>query len=287
MSSITLPADFDPEEYLSLHADVRDAGLDPAEHYLNHGYREKRPYKNIPRALRPKIDRPYDFDGMLSMHNHDFMDEPSFLAAYRRGMQAAGGVDYKFYWRAFMALWAARSAARVEGDFVECGVNHGVVSSMIMKDLDWDRTGRMFWLLDTFTGIDPRFVSDKERESGIMSRNEGWISSGLYTTSFDAVRANFAEWQNKTFVVGAIPETLAQVTATRIAFMHIDMNCSPPEVAAMDAFWPRMATGGVVLLDDYAYRGFHPQKEGMDAWAAANKVPLASLPTGQGLMIKA
>lgn len=287
MAKPDLPADFDPDEYLSLHADVRDAGIDPVEHYLNHGYREKRPYRNIPRALRPRIDSPYDFDGMLSMHNHDFMEDPAFVSAYRRGMQAAGGDDYKFYWRAYMAQWAARSAARVEGDFVECGVNYGVVSSMIMHMLDWDSTGRMFWLLDTFTGIDPRFLSEKEQAAGAMERNRGWIESGLYTTNLAAVEKNFAEWRNKKFVVGSIPETLDQVDAKKIAFMHIDMNCSPPEVAAIDALWGRMERGGIVLLDDYAYRGFQPQKEGMDAWAASNKVPLASLPTGQGLMVKA
>jgi hypothetical protein len=42
----------------------------------------------------------------------------------------------------------------------------------------------------------------------------------------------------------------------------------------------------VILLDDYAYAGYHPQKVGMDAWAANCNVAIASLPSGQGLIIK-
>jgi hypothetical protein len=40
-----LPDDFDPEMYLALNADVADAGVNPAEHYLKHGMREGRKYR--------------------------------------------------------------------------------------------------------------------------------------------------------------------------------------------------------------------------------------------------
>lgn len=36
----------------------------------------------------------YDQDGLRSYHNHEFMDDRRFTAAYRRGVQAAGGRDY-------------------------------------------------------------------------------------------------------------------------------------------------------------------------------------------------
>ena len=40
-----LPTDFDPEVYLSLHADVKKAGVDAATHYLTYGRNERRKYK--------------------------------------------------------------------------------------------------------------------------------------------------------------------------------------------------------------------------------------------------
>ncbi len=64
----------------------------------------------------------------------------------------AAGQDYGWHWRVHVGLWAAASCASLEGDFVECGVNRGFLSSAIMEHLDWDKTGKHFYLLDTFNG---------------------------------------------------------------------------------------------------------------------------------------
>jgi hypothetical protein len=283
--SDTLPADFNVEDYLDLNPDVRLAGVDPIQHYMQHGKNERRAYRRLSRALRPRLDQPYEFDGLKSVHNHDFMEQPEFLAAYARGVQAAGA-DYTWYWRVHIGLWAARSAVKVRGDFVECGVNRGFLSSAIMKHLDWDTTGRTFYLLDTFAGIDDRYISERERIAGVMEKNQECIESGFYTNNLTCVEQNFSEWNNKKILVGSVPETLLDIQSDRIAFLHLDMNNSTPEVAAISALWGRMERGGIVLLDDYAYYGFQPQKEGMDGWASENDVSIASLPTGQGLIIK-
>ncbi len=286
-----LPDDFSPEVYLELHADVRAAGMDPTQHYLKFGKSEGRPYKHGAAATRdksllhPKLDTPYQYDGLASKHNHDFMIDPSYVAAYQRGIEATG-CDYKWYWRVHIGLWAARSAAKHEGDFVECGVNYGFLSSAIMKDLDWDTTGRQFYLLDTFTGLDERYLSDNEKNGGVIERNQSEIESGFYTTNLYSVKKNFSEWRNVRIVPGSIPDTLEHIDATRIAFLHIDLNCTIPEVAAIDYLWDRLVSGAFVLLDDYAYFGYQPQKEGMDAWAKKMNLSIASLPTGQGLLIK-
>jgi len=237
------------------------------------------------RRLRAAGRQVYDQDGLLSLHNHDFMTEPGFLAAYRRGIQAAGR-DYQWHWRVHVALWAARSALAVEGAFVECGVNRGFMSSAIMHHLDWDETGRTFHLLDSFAGVEDRSLSDEERASGVARRAARDLDSGFYTTDASQVRANFAEWRNHRIIVGRIPETLDRIDAARIAFLHIDLNCALPEVAALSFLWPRLSAGAFVLLDDYAYLGFEPQKRAMDQFADAHDIAILSLPTGQGLIIK-
>lgn len=42
------PEDFDPEAYLKLNVDVREAGVDPVQHYIDHGRAEKRSYRFPP-----------------------------------------------------------------------------------------------------------------------------------------------------------------------------------------------------------------------------------------------
>lgn len=227
----------------------------------------------------------YDQDGLISYHNHEFMQDPRFNAAYQRGVEAAAR-DYNWHWRVHIGLWAAQTAVRLPGDFVECGVNRGFLSSSIMRLLDWDTLGRTFYLLDTFRGIDARYLSDDDRRERVEAKSAAFIEQGFYVTDVDTVRRNFAEWRHAVIVEGPIPETLPRVNSERIAFLHIDLNCAAPEVAALEYFWPRLQIGAPVLLDDYAYHGYRHQKVAMDALATRLGVAIASLPTGQGLLIR-
>ncbi len=238
----------------------------------------------VPRTFLPDV---YSNDALLCFNSHAFLDDPAFKRAYQRGVQALGGEDfYHWEWRFHVGLWVAESASKLEGDFVECGVSHGFLSSGVMHHLDWDRLGKTFYLLDTFEGMDPRFVSDVERETGALEKSQAAVRFGYYATGVDSVRANFSEWQNVRIIAGSVPETLDQVDAATVAYLHIDMNCAPPEIAALRYFWPRLTPGGFVLLDDYAQRGRDEQRLAMDSVARDLGVTICTLPTGQGLIIK-
>ena len=227
----------------------------------------------------------YEEGGLRSIHNHEFMDDSAFRKAYERGARAAGE-DYRWHWRVHVGLWAAACAASLKGDFVECGVNRGFLSSAIMDYLNWDSLGKQFYLLDTFRGLDERFVSSADKASGAIEKNANNLASGFYVQGIEQVRANFSQWKNISLIEGPIPETLPLVRANQIAYLHLDMNCSPPEIAAIRFFWERLAPGALVLLDDYAFYGYVSQKMAMDAFAKEKGVNILSLPTGQGLLLK-
>ncbi|BBU20408.1 TylF/MycF/NovP-related O-methyltransferase [Mycobacterium xenopi] len=239
------------------------------------------------RVLRTLLPDAYASDGLISIHRHAFVDDPEFQRAYQRGVQALGGQDfYRWQWRVHIGLWAASNASRLDGDFVECGVSYGFLSSAVMEFLDWDRLGKMFYLLDTFTGLDPRFLTAAEQGTRALKKSKRWLRYGFYASSADSVRANFAQWRNQRIIVGAVPETLGQVDARTVAFLHLDMNCAAPEVDALRFFWPRFSPGAFVLLDDYAFGGADEQRRAMDCVARELGVPICALPTGQGLLIK-
>lgn len=270
-----LPEDFDPGMYLALNRDVATAGLDPSQHYLTTGAHEGRLYATT-----------YAQDGLFTVHNSNFQTDPDFACAYARGLKATEPMEYNWHWRVHVGLWAARVAARLPGDFVECGVNRGFLSSAIMEDLNWNSLDRTFWLLDTFSGIDTAIVSLEEIDPGSKERNQKFFESGLYTADVDAVRKNFAEWSNVEIVVGSVPGTLEKITAERIAFASIDMNTAPPEVAAMEFLWPRLVPGAMIVLDDYAYHGYLPQYLAMNEFAKRHNISILLLPTGQGLIVR-
>jgi hypothetical protein len=235
-----------------------------------------------------RVERPdtsaYDESGLRSIHNHGFVDEPGFQQAYARGIQAAGE-DYGWRWRCHIGFWAATVASRLPGDFVECGVNAGFLSSGIMRLLDWDRLGKTFWLLDTFAGTDLAIL-DAEEVEHIKYRDRHLVADGFYVDGVETVRANFSEWDNVRIVPGSVPSTLERVDATEVAFLHLDMNSSRPELEALEFFWSRLVPGAPVLMDDYAYRGYPHQYEAMNGFAARHGATIASLPTGQGLLLK-
>lgn len=238
----------------------------------------------FPRTFLPDV---YSNDALICFNSYAFMDDPHFQRAYQRGVRALGGEDiHHWHWRVHVGLWAAATASKVEGDFVECGVSHGFLSSAIMEYLNWDTLGKTFYLLDTFAGMDPRFVSEQERGAGALVKNQAALDFGIYGNSVDVVRANFAEWTNQRIIVGAVPETLQQVDTAAVAFLHIDMNCASPEVATLRYFWPRLSPGAMVLLDDYANRGRDEQRIAMDEVARELGVVICALPTGQGVLIK-
>ncbi len=236
------------------------------------------------RSAAPRI---YAQDGLISVHSHAFMQDSKFIQAYARGVKAIGGMDsYQWHWRIHIGLWVAKVASRLHGDFVECGVNKGFLSSAIMEYLEWNSLDRDFYLLDTFAGLDDRFVSEREREVGAIQKNAENLQSGFYVSGADSVRANFAQWPRARIIVGAIPETLTQIKARQIAYLHLDMNCAPPEVAALTYLWDLLVAGAPVLLDDYAYLGYTQQQLAMDDFARGRGLAICSLPTGQGLLIK-
>ncbi len=108
----------------------------------------------------------YGHDGIFTFNNSHFTHDSSFRAAYKRGVEASSGVDPKIEWRVHVALWAARCAMHVEGDFVECGLNAGFVSSAIMHDLGRQRGEKIFYLIDTFRGPVMSQYSDEEVRLG-------------------------------------------------------------------------------------------------------------------------
>jgi Macrocin-O-methyltransferase (TylF) len=229
----------------------------------------------------------YNADGVSTIHNDHFRHDQAFQRAYQRGIQANDGVDPDFQWRVHVALWAASCTLQIPGDFIECGVNKGFISSAIMQRLDWRKVPKRFYLIDTFAGPDTSQFSADEIQGGRLKVAQDCVAAGAYETDVAHVRANFAEWPNASVIQGVIPDVLQQVDVPSVAFLHIDMNCAYPERAALEYFWPRLSPGALVLLDDYAYFGYESQMETMDGLARSLGFEILSLPTGQGLIRKA
>lgn len=182
-------------------------------------------------------------------------------------------------WRAYVCCWAAKQALATKGDFVECGVNTGILSGTICRYLSFGELDRKFWLLDTYEGIPDELAKETERGT-VKSHNRH------YSDVWEIANKNFAAFPNTQLVRGKVPGTLADVKTDAISYLSIDMNIAAPERAALEHFWPNLAVGGVVVLDDYGFAGHDEQRLSADEFAASVRHMILALPTGQGLIVK-
>lgn len=228
----------------------------------------------------------YRKDGLITQHSHSFQEDQQFLKCYDRGLKATNNKDYKWQWRVHVGLWVAHAASSLQGDFVECGVNEGFLSSAIMTHLNWNELDKRFFLIDTFSGLDEGLLTKSEIDTGLINKNEELLKNGFYTSDVESVRTNFKEWSSAIIVQGSIPNILKNVRTKEVAYLHLDLNCAYPEVEALNHFWKDMTPGGFVLLDDYGDLNHRNQKIEIDKWARPKGVEVLSIPTGQGLIIK-
>ncbi|HXB21424.1 MAG TPA: TylF/MycF/NovP-related O-methyltransferase, partial [Candidatus Solibacter sp.] len=109
----------------------------------------------------------------------------------------------------------------------------------------------------------------------------------MYSDCYADVVKTFAPYPGARIVRGMVPDTLSAIDAERISYLSIDMNCAEPEIEAVRRLWPRMISGAIVLLDDYAGGpAYHPQKQAFDGLAQELGFKILTLPTGQGLIVK-
>lgn len=251
------------------------------------GYIKKEKYNLLFKEnhILPKAQITYSNDLLYTFHNADFLKDPLFVESYELGKNTDGGTllkDYDIQWRIHVLCWAAKHAMHLEGDFVDCGVNTGIFARAVINYSNFELSNKKYFLLDTFNGLDKKYSSENELKRNSLLGYEKENSDLL----FDQVTDTFKDFNVK-IIRGSVPETLQYVDSHKISYLSIDMNCVAPEVAALEFFWDRMVSGGIIVLDDYGYANMHnEQKEAQDKFAISKGVQILSLPTCQGIIIK-
>lgn len=233
------------------------------------------------RYLRIPSRATFKSDGLITAHNCDFINDPQFHAAYAAGERTGSWKGANVAWRAHVACWAAAQAMHHDGDFVECGVYRGGLARTVCEYVQFRQTKRTFFLLDTFRGLVAEQITSKEAKLGITPTRDGY-----YEECYDDVVETFRDFPNVKVIRGAVPGTLSQVTAQRVAYLSIDMNCVEPEIAAAAFFWDKLVSGALIVLDDYGWTEHIHQKRAFDEFAKQRGVQVLSMPTGQGLILK-
>ena len=233
--------------------------------------------------LLPKSKVTYAHDLLYTFHNADFLKDPLFIESYRLGKQTDEDVllsNYDIEWRIHVLCWAAKHASHLEGDFVDCGVHTGIFARSVMHFIDFQKTNKKYYLLDTFSGLSEKYSSPEE-----LKRNKK-MDYDKRGDIYNKVKETFKNFNVK-IIKGTVPETLEQVESQKICYLSLDMNCVKPEQDALNFFWDRMVSGGIIILDDYGYaNSTNDQKRAHDDFAKSKGVMVLTLPTCQGIILK-
>jgi O-methyltransferase len=221
----------------------------------------------------------YVKDSVATSNNCDFLEDLRFKKAYELARATSPWKGFEMQWRTYIICCLAEMVKKLPGDFVECGVNTGAYSRALIDYIDFNSTGKTFYLFDTYEGLVPSQITEEEKISGVA----GYLST--YTNVYDQVVETFSPFRTK-IIRGMVPDTLPQYDADKVCYLSIDMNVVAPEIAAAHYFWDKLVSGAVMVLDDYGFPAHIAQKKAFDAFAKEKNVPLIYIPTGQAIIFK-
>jgi len=156
------------------------------------------------------------------------------------------------------------SEANIPGDFVECGCyrgGNGIVAADVFQRYSQDRK---IWLYDTFAGMTRPGQHDFSNHDGSPvlghflnlqreTHNE-WVYASLPEVRNNFENAGFLD-DNVKFIQGDVLETLkaANNLPDQIAVMRLDTDWYESTKIELDALYPRLSVGGILVIDDYGH----------------------------------
>jgi O-methyltransferase len=220
--------------------------------------------------LLPLLGAGHHFgDNLLTWsRNISFNGDPGFKSAYEGNIQ--NPADAAIAWRRYILACAGYHSVQLAGDFVECGVYRGTGIKTVVDYLGGKSFPKHFYGYDTF---DYNPVPENTFEGQ---------EAGFY----EGVRRRFDGYPQVHLIRGLIPDSFGDGCPDKISYLHIDLNDAESEISTLEALFDRVVPGGVIVLDDYEWKGYRPQKIAEDSWLERRKHHVFPLPTGQGLVLK-
>lgn len=138
----------------------------------------------------------------------------------------------------------------VEGDIAECGVYRGASLVPMAVWVKQQGLNKTLFGFDSFEGFAESIVRDQEMGGAdIECKRPG----GMNETSYDLVanKVKALHLKNVRLYKGFFERTLPEVSSRRFSFVHLDCDAYDPYRECLNFFYPRLAPGGIILLDEY------------------------------------
>lgn len=220
----------------------------------------------------------YRADGLASGVPADF--EPEMRAIVERVRPYTMTTPERLYALCQATAYVARHT--IPGVLVECGVWRG--GSMMAAALTLQACGvtdRDLWLFDTFEGMTEPGAADVTWQglpAGVEWRQRGgdapiseWCRAGIEEVRRNMQATGYPSERIR-YVPGKVEDTLPAHAPEAIALLRLDTDWYESTRCELEHLYPRLASRGVLILDDYGH--WQGARKAVDEYFAAHAVAL-------------
>ena len=167
--------------------------------------------------------------------------------------------------RRFLAHYELfRLTTELPGDIVEVGVFRGHSLMSFANFLEIRNMGdraKTVWGLDNFAGFTELSAEDGPATPGVDKVKGGYNPSKHLVELQEAIKIfdkdRFVPFKPRVeLVIGdvdqTIPAFIEKQPGLRISLLNLDVDLYKPTMVALEHFFPRVVSGGVVIFDEYA-----------------------------------
>ena len=182
--------------------------------------------------------------------------------------------DPRVRWLCNFAQYAKEKG--LVGNTAECGVCYGDFAFFINKYFP-DKT---LYLFDTFEGFTASDLSAERRLQNKMFLESKFNDDTIFShNSIEIVERKLLHFENCVVKKGFFPETTVGIEDV-FCFVMLDMDLYQPMLAGLEWFYPRMVSGGILLLHDYAHPNLPGVRQAVHDYEQRHQVKLCTCPIG-------
>ena len=162
---------------------------------LRHSFKKISLIRHIYRIFKILFRSTYFEDDIRVSKNVDFLKDDNFIQSKDKAKQHIFNYDYSPDWRLYIELWASSHAIKLEGDFVQCGVDTGYTARAIIEYVKFYKyPEKTFFLYDTYEGL----PSDR------IPKNEPAAFWNEYRDVYGFVKNAFRDFKNIKIIKGIV-----------------------------------------------------------------------------------
>ena len=193
----------------------------------------------------------YKFDRDMEFRDLDSRFFPLYGASRKFSMTSVPAL-YELY---KSVQYIAR--AGIPGALAECGVwRGGSVMMMAYTLLQEKKADRDLYLFDTFEGLpepDPAVDVDFEGNAAASQWFHGWARCARERVVENVAATGYPR-ELIHCVEGMVEDTLPELLVPQhLALLRVDTDWHSSTKIVLETLWPRLANGGVLILDDYGH----------------------------------